>query len=143
MDTWRATVVLSLKAALKAVVAGDVGALNALLTVPEDRLLEAARDVELVLDRESLAGVLRRLRDRQIDGGDAQRWASFIRRGYIGGQNSGRVKPITVEYEPFYEDEIVDIISRLDEIGDVIDGDIPRRGEISDYLALLGLADVN
>lgn len=133
---------LSPGAAVKAVVAGDVEALKVILNVPQDRLLEAVPDVELVLTRETLAGVLRSVRGHQIDGTEVQQWASFIRRGFIGGQRGG-VRPIAIEYEADYEDEIADIISRLDEIGDVIDGNIPSSDEISDYLALLGLADVS
>jgi hypothetical protein len=128
---------------VKSVVAGDVAAITDLLTVPQGRLLDEVRNVELVLNRESLARVLHRLEDHQIDSAQVQRWASFMRRGFFSGQSGERIKPITIEYEQSYEDEIADIVSRLDEIGDVIDGAPLNDEEILAYLARLGLADIN
>lgn len=135
--------VSNVRAALAAIAGGDVRALDLLLTVPPDVVLEAAQNVDLVLSRESLAGVLRMLSHHEVEGTDVQRWASFIRRGYIGRQGGGPVKPITFEYDAWYEDAMADIISRLDEIGDLINGTIPDEVQISMYLAQLGLADAN
>lgn len=129
----------SLKTVLTAVVSGDARALDTLIGVPQDHLLDGARDMELVLTNESLARVLLDLESHEIGGTDAQRWASFIRRGYVEGQTHSPIRPIDIGYQTAFEDEIVEIIARLDEIGDVIDGDVPSRSEISDYLVLLGL----
>jgi hypothetical protein len=143
MDIQGSKVSRDLKAMVKSVVAGDVAGITDLLAVPQSRLLDEVRNVELVLDRESLARVLHRLEDHQIDPTQVQRWASFVRRGYFSGQSGERIKPIMIEYEQSYEDEIADIVSRLDEIGDVIDGAPLNDEEIFAYLARLGLTDVN
>ena len=50
-----------------------------------------------------------------------QGWASFVRRGHLPGV-AGPIKPIEIDYDLCAEDQIAEIISRLDEIGDVIDG---------------------
>ncbi|WP_331095871.1 hypothetical protein [Lacisediminihabitans sp.] len=49
----------------------------------------------------------------------------------------GPIQPIDVEFEAAWEDAISAAISRLDEIGDVIDGEI-TTGEALDLLQLLG-----
>lgn len=133
---------MNVKAALKASVEGDVNALNILREVPHEGVAEAAEGMELVLTRESLAIVLRKLMRQDISETHVQQWASFMRRGFIARQRRP-IRPISIEYQSCYDQQIADIIARLDEIGDVVDGDPPTEGEISDFLALLGLADVN
>ena len=71
-----------------------------------------------------------------------QAWASFVRRGYIAGPNSGSVRPIEVNYEIAYEDRIVEAVARLDEIGDRVDGEVSSN-EILDLLRRLDEPDTN
>lgn len=54
-----------------------------------------------------------------------QRWASFVRWGFfVNPSSTERVRPLYIEYDPQFEDEIVEVIGRLDEIGDLIDGEV-------------------
>ncbi|MGN8244413.1 hypothetical protein ACTHAM_001316 [Cellulomonas soli] len=50
---------------------------------------------------------------------------------------SGPISPIEIEFEDAWEDAISDAVSRLDEIGDLIDGEV-GSGEAIDLLRLLG-----
>ena len=45
--------------------------------------------------------------------------------------------PLRIDYDDAYEDEISTAVSRLDEIGDSVDGEV-SSGEILDLLQLLG-----
>lgn len=132
----------NVKSLLSAAIAGDVTALSAIRNVPQDELVEAAREMHLVLTPDSLARVLRQLRSHEIEGTDAQRWASLVRWG-LGGRASGPVQTIDVEYQSDYDQEIADIVGRLEEIGDIVDGDVPTGDEISRYLAALGSGDAD
>jgi hypothetical protein len=134
---------LILGADVQQVIGGDVASLAVLPTVPQSLLLEEVGNVSLVVDRESVARVLRSLDRHEVEGEDVQQWASFVRRGFVAGEGRGPIKPLSIEYELAYEDAIADIISKLDEIGDVIDGEVPDKGETAIYLASLGLADEN
>jgi hypothetical protein len=129
------------RAAVQRAVAGDVRSVADLRAFPQGHFPEEALTESLIVGRESVARVLRGIECREIGGQEAQGWASFIRRGFISGKGGGPVRPLTIEYESDYEDAIADVISRLDEIGDLVDGDLPSEGEIADYLASLGLAD--
>jgi hypothetical protein len=129
-----------LRAAAERVVAGDAGSLAILAEAPHDQLLEAAAGANLTVGGDSVARVLQSLDRHEIGQAQAQRWGSFVRRGYVAGRgDQGPVKPLPIDYDPTYEDIITEIISRLDEIGDVVDGDVPSSAEIGGYLALLGL----
>jgi len=55
---------------------------------------------------------------------DVQQWASFVRRGYIVGAKTSAVEPINIDYEVSHEEQIAEIVSRLDGIGDIVDGNI-------------------
>ena len=80
--------------------------------------------LELVVTSKSIVRVLTALKDRAVTAQDVQAWASFVRRGYVAGMTNQPVKPLTIEYEQLYEDAIVEIIDRLDQLGDLIDGTI-------------------
>jgi hypothetical protein len=69
---------------------------------------------------------------------EAQRWASFVRLGFVGGA-SGPIMPLDIDYEDAWEDAIVEAVGRLDQIGDLVDGEV-TRGEVLDLLQLLGVA---
>ena len=60
-----------------------------------------------------------------------------MRRGLLEGAAGGPVQPIEIEFEDAWEDAIAVALSRLDEIGDVIDGGV-TIGEALDLLQLLG-----
>jgi hypothetical protein len=87
--------------------------------------------------RPSAVSVLKGLRRGTISPEQAQGWASFVRRGYIARSGAGSVRPLDIAYEEAWEDAIAEAVSRLDQIGDVVDGDV-TAGEIHDLLQLLG-----
>lgn len=60
-----------------------------------------------------------------------------MRRGFVEGTADGPIRPIEIEFEEAWEDAISAAVSRLDEIGDVIDGEV-TAGEALDLLQLLG-----
>lgn len=66
-----------------------------------------------------------------------QAWASFIRRGYVAEPGGGPIRPIDIDYEQAYEDDIAETVSRLDEIGDLVDGEVSSDGVLA-LLQLLG-----
>ncbi len=79
---------------------------------------------ELVLPAAAVGKMLTALRLGQITPDVAQSWASFVRRGYLAGADEQPLQPIDIQYDPAAEEEIVEAVSRLDELGDAIDGAI-------------------
>lgn len=125
---------------LERCLSGDVQSLQELAGQSRRQLLAAGRDVDLIVSRDSVARVLRAMGRRGVCGADAQAWASFVRRGYIAPERShAPTRPLMIEYEVAYEGPIVEVIARLDEIGDGVDGEVPTSDEIRVLLAGLGL----
>ncbi len=115
----------TLEVAIASIVEGDLSGLSAILVANHGDLLDAAaKRPQLTISRPALRRVLTAWHSGLCTAGDVQHWASFIRRGYIAKTVSGGVVPINIGYDPNDEDMIADIIGRLDEIGDKIDGDI-------------------
>lgn len=127
-----------LQDALVRTVRGDASALGSMATVDHDALVQAAVAVApLVVTREATIRVLEDLRNGRLRPEVAQCWASFMRRGYIEAVRRTRViRPIHIEYQRDVEDVIADAVSRLDEIGDLVDG-VLTRDEIDVLLARL------
>jgi hypothetical protein len=119
-------------------IAGDLSALDRLAGAPWSDIVASVEDRSFELASEAVVGVARRLQRGEFTGGDAQRWASFVRRGFIAGVTLGfPVTPLVIDYEAAHEDAIVEVVARLDEIGDVIDGEVPDDEEIASLLAPL------
>lgn len=112
--------------ALEAVVAGDVARLPEVgaHSASELKAITRGRQVPLVLSRSGVATVIRDLLAGKISSDQAQRWASFMRRGYVSNRDLDAIDPLDVSYEEVHEDEIADVVSRLDELGDLVDGDL-------------------
>jgi cell fate regulator YaaT (PSP1 superfamily) len=92
----------------------------------QDEILDAMRNISegnLVIRLGAVTRVLTELLNRQISSSEAQVWASFIRRGYVS-TNKKPVKTIDISYQQDHEDAIAYAISRLDELGDIVDGTI-------------------
>jgi hypothetical protein len=112
------------------------------MQVPQAELRRAAEGSEMLVRREAIAQVLRDLAKRAIDGTAAQQWASFVRWGYLEGvQPAGGIKPLAIEYDDAYEDAIVEAVARLDQIGDLVEGDVPDQAEIDLLLYSLGFVE--
>jgi hypothetical protein len=129
---------------LSDVVQGNLEAFPRLLKQQHSALSECRSNLaELVLTAAAVRKVLLALERNQVSPNLVQQWASFVRRGYIANADfipdvsSQPVKPIEIDYEPSVEDQIADVISRLDQIGDVIDGEVTDNDvrEMLDELA--------
>lgn len=121
--------------AIEAAIGGDPTAVSDLARFgPDD--LEEMRERKLVLHRASVVTVLQGHAAGLWAPEQVQAWASFVRRGRVVGSWSGAIRPLDIEYEQAFEDEIVEAIGRLDEIGDIIDGEVSPE-EARDLIRML------
>jgi hypothetical protein len=111
----------ALRKAVKKLIDGDVSQLNSVRSAGQAELEESCGHLQYELKREAVADVLRKYASGEILSGDAQLWASFVRRGYLG-QGKGPLRPLEIHYDIAHEDQIAEAISRLDELGDAVDG---------------------
>lgn len=81
--------------------------------------------------------VLRGLLDGAFSPELTQAWASFLRRGYVAGPGGGPIRPINIDHEQAYEDDIAEAVSRLEEIRYLVDGEVSPDGVLAP-LQLLG-----
>jgi hypothetical protein len=107
---------------------GDLAAVRVLESLSRAEVETLASDVELVLSARVLAQVI-----ADYDAGvalkhDVQRWAEFVRWGHLPGPNGPRISDVDIDFEIEAEDAIVEALARLDELGDIIDGEL-RPGE--------------
>jgi hypothetical protein len=122
---------------LEEAVAGDATAMGEIGSAAHADVLHAGVGLRLVVTRRAVARVLTALLDRAIDPEIAQRWASFIKRGIAAG-GSGAVRPLDIEWED--EDLLAEVLGRLDELGDLIDGEM-SDAELRQWLGRLETAD--
>ena len=122
--------------ALLAAVSGDLSALNALKPLDRSQVEEQAEGLQLVLAARVVARVLADYDAGVTRRDEVQRWAEFIRWGHLPGTSGPRLSNLEVYYEPEAEDAIVEAIGRLDELGDIIDGEL-RPGEAAELRAAL------
>jgi len=126
-------------AALIQVLSGDPGALPLIKPIALADLREAATSLRapLVVTRTAAVSVVKGLNEAIYSPEQVQGWASFVRRGYVANPGGGPIRPLDIAYEDAWEEGIAASVSRLDEIGDVVDGEV-TRGEVLDLLQLLG-----
>jgi len=121
----------NLQLAVTAVVDGDVTHLATVLAANHFELRAAASNLpRLSVSRSALIKVLKEWRNGRCAADDVQQWASFVRRGYGPRKANGPLHPIDVEYDARDEDLISEIIGRLDEIGDMIDGCVSDEEQV-------------
>lgn len=125
--------------ALKQVLSGDPSALPLIMPIAHADLREAATTLgsPLVITRTAAVSVLQGLNQATYSPEQVQCWASFVRRGYVPSPAEGPIRPLDIAYEEPWEEAIAAAVSRLDEIGDAVDGEV-TRGEVLDLLQLLG-----
>jgi hypothetical protein len=87
------------------------------------------------LSGDAVQHVLRQL-EREAAPSLVQHWASFMKRGYITGKRAGKITPLDIPYDQAHEDTIVEALTRMDEIGDLIDGEL-AAGEIAELIERL------
>lgn len=117
----------SIDEAILALMKGNLSGLQIVIDAKHQDLVAASlRLPKLTLSRHALARVLCSLRDGSWGPKDVQLWSSFMRRGYVAGNFVSGQPSISIDYDEHDEELIVEVQSRLDEIGDSIDGLISR-----------------
>lgn len=131
--------IADLAKSLDRLIRGDLGSLGAIVSAEHTEVLKAAEALgtPLVIPRTAAISVLRGLVDGTCSPEMAQAWASFVRRGYVTGGADGPIRPVAIDFEEAFEDAISAAVSRLDEIGDLIDGEV-TADEALNLLQLLG-----
>jgi hypothetical protein len=115
-------------------VEGDLDAFSLLLHQDHATLLKSSSGPgTLIVTPDAVRRVLVALRAGQVSPALVQQWASFVRLGFTSLRN-GPIKPVDIDYDPKSEDAIVEVVGRLDEIGDLIDGEV-TNDEIERLLA--------
>jgi hypothetical protein len=130
----------NLSDALQRALQGDTSAMTEISRADHASLRNAEEAIgqPLIVTRAATVRVLRALIDDRFPPTVAQAWASFIRWGFVGAfLRRGPITPIDIDYEEAWEDAIATAISRMDELGDLIDGEISRH-EGLEILQLLG-----
>jgi hypothetical protein len=122
--------------ALVSAVSGDPHAMS-VVAAADHTDLRATAPSPLAVSREAAVAVLLGLNQGTITPDEAQRWASFVRWGHAA-DTSGPIRPLDIDYEDPWEDAIVEAVGRLDQIGDLVDGEV-TPGEVLDLLQLLGV----
>lgn len=113
----------TLESAIASIMDGELRDLPTILSSSHSEIENATTKLpQLSVSRSSLIKVLSEWRLGHITADDVQRWASFVKRGYVSGKAIGRLRPINIQYDAVDEDLIVEIVGRLDEIGDQVDG---------------------
>jgi hypothetical protein len=123
-------------ATLRRVLSGDVRALDRLARFGPhvvSALLEGPGAP--VLSVGAVVSVVRGYAGGQLPQDQVQRWAAFMRWGYFGGPGAPK-DAVAVEYDPRREFDINEVIGRLDELGDLIDGEL-REGEAEEMIRIL------
>jgi hypothetical protein len=112
-----------LGAAFLRVLAGDVSAMSEIEATGHDELSVAVVGVRSILTAQAVCRAIQ----MSLPGGcsdiELQHWASFVKRGYVGGL-LGPIRPMDIEYELDQEETIAEIVGRMDELGDIVDGEI-------------------
>ena len=123
------------RAALVDVLCGQALAVPVFTVTDHDGLRGAAAQLggPLLLTCETVVAVLQRLARDDFALADAQRWASFVRRGYVAGQTEGPITPLAIAVDDRCVDAVAAAVSRLDEIGDAVDGTV-SAAELQDLI---------
>jgi len=103
---------------------GDVDAFIQVMEIPHAELSgHEAMPLTFVVTVPAVERVLAAWESSRVSEVLVQRWASFVRSGFVGRPGIFPVKPLDNEFDPQHEEQINDAVGRLDEIGDVIDGE--------------------
>jgi hypothetical protein len=113
--------------ALRTALNGDVASIITLERFTDAELSDAASGLTLMLSSAAVARVLGEYDKGRLADEVVQRWASFMRRGFLT-RTHGPVRPLDIDFEAAHEDAIVEALARLDDLGDIIDGEL-REGE--------------
>ncbi len=121
---------------LTEVVSGNLTHLTLLIATTHEKLRKARELLSsLLLTQTSVLQVLYGLKTGTLMPDMVQIWASFMIRGYFASNSKTPISPIDIEYDQSAEDSIADVLSRLDQLGDVTDGSIDEE-ELEDLISL-------
>ena len=115
---------------------GDLAAVSVLETLNRVDADALAGELNLVLSAEVVARVIAEYDAGVAPQRDVQRWAELMRWGHLPGPSGPVLSNLDVDYEYVAEDAIADAIGRLDELGDIVDGEL-RPGEAAQLRAAL------
>lgn len=119
---------INLEYVVKNILNGDARLINELSMVDHaDILVKCLEMGQLSVDRYSVILVLTLLQRKEIKEDDAQRWASFIRRGYFPSNKNYKITPLNIEYKEEDEDLISYAVDKMDQLGDLIDGKLSEN----------------
>ena len=119
---------MNLSKFIKESLSGNLESFLFLMEIEHDELLKASKEIKLlIVTRSSVLKVLKKLKEGNVSIEIVQKWASFIKRGYVDRNTFGPIRPIIIDYEIEYEDSIVEALSRLDELGDEVDGVVDKK----------------
>jgi hypothetical protein len=117
-------------------VAGDVQAVSRINKVSGPANGRQRESRVLTLMAETVASVVRGYDLGEITQSEAQQWAELMRWGLVSAQAADAHPRFDIEYEAAHESAIVEALARLDELGDIIDGEL-RPGEAAQLLRAL------
>jgi len=127
----------NLSAILVELACGDLSRLVTLLKAEHEQVRCAREQLsEYRLTRAAVLKVLLGLKDGAFSLSAVQEWASFMRCGFVGAPGGAPVQPIEIDWDPDAQDIIADVLSRLDELGDTIDGTVDEH-EVNEMIARL------
>jgi hypothetical protein len=129
-------VLAEIQRALADLLRGDVAAIAALAPFSNAEIADAGDAMRLELSAAAVVRVLTEHEQGLIADADAQRWAEFMRHGYLRQQHAGPIRELEIDFDAQAEDAIVEALARLDELGDLIDGEL-RPGEAAELRAAL------
>ncbi|HET8583319.1 MAG TPA: hypothetical protein VFL65_08695 [Jatrophihabitans sp.] len=124
------------RALLSDLLAGRLDALPEVESWSHEHLARVAAELDLRLDPSAVAGVIDGYQEGRYPMTSVQRWASLMRHGYCADASGDPIEPIFIEYDERHESAIVEALSRLTELGDVIDGEL-RPGESAELVSAL------
>ena len=84
---------------------------------------------ELIVRGSNVASLLKRYIEGKISADQLSKWGKFVFHGYpTWNQYQGGRLPLPISYESSVEDLLSEVVSELEEIGDLIDGEfLPDR----------------
>ena len=118
---------------------GQIESLDQLLEYSHAQLLEASLRLspsERTLTKKNLYRLLIEFQKGQFSDTKIQLWATWIRHGFLPNHGAGPIKPVDIEYESEHEELINEVTLRLEELGEVVDGEISSN-ELSAMISQL------
>jgi hypothetical protein len=117
------------------VLGGDVAALAGLKADSADEALQVTRDLRPCVSAAIVSQVLSAFDREEISASETQAWASFMQHGNVSIPR-WRFTYVDIEWESAKEKEIAEALARMEELGDLIDGEI-SHAEAADLIAAL------